>query len=137
MQYYFYCETTCTTRTKEFDHGTRVKCENSEVNKTETSCAVGTIMEVKDLFYNLPARLKFLKNSNTEFSYIQELIQNLALSHPEVAFELKRNGKTVLKTTGQNMPLLTIKEIYGEEVSKNLKEVLRTDDFQGLKSAAL
>lgn len=124
---------TCTTRTKEFDHGTRVKCENSEVNKTETSCAVGTIMEVKDLFYNLPARLKFLKNSNTEFSYIQELIQNLALSHPEVAFELKRNGKTVLKTTGQNMPLLTIKEIYGEEVSKNLKEVLRTDELSGLK----
>ena len=124
---------TCTTRTKEFDHGTRVKCENSEVNKTETSCAVGTIMEVKDLFYNLPARLKFLKNSNTEFSYIQELIQNLALSHPEVAFELKRNGKTVLKTTGQNIPLLTIKEIYGEEVSKNLKEVLRTDELSGLK----
>ncbi len=124
---------TCTTRTKDYDHGTRVKCENSEVEKIETSCAVGTIMEVKDLFYNLPARLKFLKNSNTEFSYIQELIQNLALSHPEVAFELKKNGKTMLKTTGQNMPLLTIKEIYGEEVSKNLKEVLRTDELSGLK----
>ncbi|MCM1009480.1 MAG: DNA mismatch repair endonuclease MutL [Fusobacterium sp.] len=124
---------TCTTRTKDYDHGTRVKCENSEVDKIETSCAVGTIMEVKDLFYNLPARLKFLKNSNTEFSYIQELIQNLALSHPEVAFELKKNGKTVLKTTGQNMPLLTIKEIYGEEVSKNLKEVCRTDELSGLK----
>ena len=124
---------TCTTRTKDYDHGTRVICENSEVNKIETSCAVGTIMDVKDLFYNLPARLKFLKNSNTEFSYIQELIQNLALSHPEVAFELKKNGKTVLKTTGQNIPLLTIKEIYGEEVSKNLKEVLRTDELSGLK----
>lgn len=124
---------TCTTRTKDYDHGTRVKCENSEVNKSETSCAVGTIMDVKDLFYNLPARLKFLKNSNTEFSYIQELIQNLALSHPEIAFELKKNGKIVLKTTGQNIPLLTIKEIYGEEVSKNLKEVLRTDELSGLK----
>ncbi len=124
---------TCTTRTKDFDTGTRVKCENSEVNKTETSCAVGTIMDVKDLFYNLPARLKFLKNSGTEFSYIQELIQNLALSHPEVALELKKNGKTVLKTTGQNIPILTIKEIYGEEVSKNLKEVLRTDELSGLK----
>lgn len=124
---------TCTTRTKEFDHGTRVICENSEVNKLETSCAIGTIMDVKNLFYNLPARLKFLKNSNTEFSYIQELIQNLAISHPEVAFDLKKNGKTVLKTTGQNIPLLTIKEIYGEEVSKNLKAVLRTDELSGLK----
>lgn len=123
----------CTTRTKDFPHGTKVKCQNSEVEKTETSCAVGTIMEVKDLFYNLPARLKFLKNSNTEFSYIQELVQNLALSHPQVALELKKNGKTVLKTTGQNIPQLTIKEIYGEEVSKNLKEVLKTDELSGLK----
>jgi len=124
---------TCTTRTKEYPHGTKVKCQNSEVEQTETSCAVGTIMEVKDLFYNLPARLKFLKNSNTEFSYIQELVQNLALSHPQVALELKKNGKTVLKTTGQNIPLLTIKEIYGEDVSKNLKEVLKTDELSGLK----
>ena len=123
----------CTTRTKDYPHGTKVKCQNSEVEKTETSCAVGTIMEVKDLFYNLPARLKFLKNSNTEFSYIQELVQNLALSHPQVALELKKNGKTVLKTTGQNIPQLTIKEIYGEDVSKNLKEVLKTDELSGLK----
>ena len=123
----------CTTRTKDYPHGTKVKCQNSEVEKTETSCAVGTIMEVKELFYNLPARLKFLKNANTEFSYIQELVQNLALSHPQVALELKKNGKTVLKTTGQNIPQLTIKEIYGEEVSKNLKEVLKTDELSGLK----
>ncbi len=124
---------TCTTRTKEFSTGTQVKCQNSEVEKIETSCAVGTIMEVKDLFFNLPARLKFLKNSNTEFSYIQELIQNLALSHPQISFELKRNGKTVLKTSGQNSPLYTIKEIYGEDVSINLKEVLKTDELSNLK----
>ena len=66
---------TCTTRTKDFETGTKVKCENSEVKKTETGCAVGTIMEVKDLFYNLPVRLKFLRNPNTEFSYIQEIVQ--------------------------------------------------------------
>ena len=62
---------TCTTRTKDFDTGTKVKCENSEVNQVETGCAIGTIMDIKDLFYNVPVRLKFLKNANTEFSYIQ------------------------------------------------------------------
>lgn len=124
---------TCTTRTKEFETGTKVKCENSEVIKTETGCAVGTIMDVRDLFYNLPVRLKFLKNPNTEFSYIQELVQNLALSNPDVAFELKRNGKTVLKTTGQENLLLCIKEVYSQDIVDNLKEVLKTDELSSLK----
>ncbi len=124
---------TCTTRTVDFETGTKVKCENSEVKQVETGCAVGTIMDIKDLFYNLPARLKFLKSSNTEFSYIQELIQSLALAHPECSLELKKNGKTVLKTTGQNNLLQTIKEVYSSDVISNLKEVLKTDNLSGLK----
>ena len=124
---------TCTTRTVDFETGTKVKCENSEVKQVETGCAVGTIMDIKDLFYNLPARLKFLKSSNTEFSYIQELIQSLALAHPECSLELKKNGKTVLKTTGQNNLLQTIKEVYSSDVISNLKEVFKTDNLSGLK----
>ena len=68
---------TCITRTKDFDFGTKVECENSEVKKAQTGCAIGTIMEIRDLFYNLPARLKFLKSPKTEFAYINELIQSL------------------------------------------------------------
>ena len=124
---------TCTTRTVDFDTGTKVKCENSEVKQTETGCAVGTIMDIKDLFYNLPARLKFLKNSNTEFSYIQELVQAIALAHPECSIELKKNGKTVLKTTGQNNLLQTVKEVYSSDIISCLKEVLKTDQLSGLK----
>lgn len=124
---------TCITRTKDFETGTKVKCENSEVQQTETGCAVGTIMEIKDLFYNVPVRLKFLKSSNTEFSYIQEIVQSLALSHPNVSIELKKFGKTVLKTTGQNNLTQTIKEVYSSDVTKNLKEVLKTDELSGLK----
>jgi len=124
---------TCTTRTKDFETGTKVICENSEVKQVETGCAVGTIMEVKDLFYNLPVRLKFLKSSNTEFSYIQEIVQAIALSHPEVSIELKKYGKTVLKTTGQNNLNQTIKEVYSSDVTQNLKEVLKTDEISGLK----
>lgn len=124
---------TCTTRTANFDTGTKVKCENSEVKQTETGCAIGTIMDIKDLFYNIPARLKFLKSSNTEFSYIQELVQSIALAHPECSFELKKFGKTVLKTSGQNNLLQTIKEVYSSDVISNLKEVLKTDQLSHLK----
>ena len=124
---------TCTTRTKEFETGTKVKCENSEVKQVETGCAIGTIMEIRDLFYNIPARLKFLKNSNTEFSYIQELVQSIAIVNPNIAFELKKNGKTVLKTSGNNELKYALKEIFSSNVTDNLKEVLKTDNLSGMK----
>lgn len=124
---------TCTTRTKDFETGTKVKCENSEVKQVETGCAVGTIMDIKDLFYNVPVRLKFLRNPNTEFSYIQEIVQSLALINTGVAFELKKFGKTVLKTTGQGDLNQTIKEIYSSDMNTHLKPVLKTDELSGLK----
>ena len=124
---------TCTTRTKDFDYGTKVECENSEVKESKTGCAVGTIMEVKNLFFNLPARLKFLKNPKTEFSYIQELVQALAIVNPQVSFELKNNGKTVLKTTGLNDLKSTIKEVYSQDVVDNLRDVLKTDSLSGFR----
>lgn len=128
---------TCITRTKDFDYGIKVECENSEVKKAQTGCAVGTIMDVRDLFYNLPARLKFLKSPKTEFAYISELIQSLALVHPEVAFELKNNGKVTLKTTGQNDLAQTVKEVFSNEVVKNLRPVLKTDKISNLKISGL
>lgn len=124
---------TCTTRTADFDYGTKVECENSEVKKSQTGCAVGTIMEIRDLFYNLPARLKFLKSQKTEFAYVSELIQSLALAHPEVAFELKNNGKITIKTTGQGDLLQVTKELFSEEVAKNLRKVYKTDKISGLE----
>ena len=124
---------TCITRTKDFDTGLKVECENSEVKTSKTGCAIGTIMEIKDLFYNIPARLKFLKTAKTEFAYIYELMQSLALAHTNVAFELKNNGKVSLKTTGQNDLLIAVKEIFSDEISKNLKCVLKTDELSGFK----
>lgn len=136
----------CTTRTKDFDYGTKVECENSEVKKVQTGCAVGTIMEVKNLFYNLPARLKFLKSAKTELSYIQETVQALALINPHIGFELKNNGKTILKTTGagckdSNQAISeclcdlknSVKEIYSQDIVNHLKEVLKTDQLSGFK----
>lgn len=118
---------TCTTRTKEFEYGTKVESQNSVVKASKTGCAQGTIMEVEDLFFNQPARLKFLKSQKTEFSYIQELVQSLAISHPEIAFNLKNNGVDVISTT-QNADLLTrITQIYPSNILDKLKEVRKTD----------
>ena len=124
---------TCITRTKDFDFGTKVECQNSEVKQVQTGCAVGTIMEIKDLFYNIPARLKFLKSPKTELSYITEYLQSISLVNPSISFELKFNGKTVFKTTAQNDQLQTIKELFSNEVTSSLKPVLRTDKLSGLK----
>ncbi len=123
---------TCTTRTKDFDYGTKVESQNSVVKSSKIGCAQGTIMEVEDLFFNQPARLKFLKNQKTEFAYIQELVQSLAISHPQVAFILKNNGSDVISTT-QNSDLLTrITQIYPANIIDELKEVRKTDVLTGI-----
>ena len=124
---------TCITRTKDFDYGTKVECQNSEVKHSQTGCAIGTIMEIRDLFYNLPARLKFLKSAKTEFAYISEFMIAAAIAHPEISFELKQNGKTSFKTTACKELMQTIKELFSQETASNLKPVLKTDLLSGLK----
>lgn len=126
-------QVTCTTRTKDYDYGTKVECQESEVKSTEIGCAVGTIMSIKNLFYNIPARLKFLKSPKTEFSYIQELIQSLALVNSNIAFELKNNDKVILKTNGLNNLQTTIKDVFSRDILNHLKEVYKTDELSGLK----
>ena len=124
---------TCTTRTQEFDYGTQVESENSIVKASKVGCAIGTIMDVKELFFNQPASLKFLKNQKTEFGYIQEMVQALALSHPQVAFVLKNNGVEVISTT-PNADLLTrITELYQTKILDEIKEVKKSDVLSEIK----
>lgn len=124
---------TCTTRTQEFDYGTQVESENSVVKTSKVGCAIGTIMDVKELFFNQPARLKFLKNQKTEFTYIQEMVQALALSHPQVAFVLKNNDVEVISTT-PNADLLTrITELYQTKILDEIKEVKKSDVLSEIK----
>ena len=118
---------TCITRTKDFDYGTKVVCENSEVEQSETGCAIGTIMQISDLFYNIPARLKFLKSERTELSYISELVTAIALSNPNVGIELKNNSKTVLKTDGIGGVEGVIKNLFSKDLFSHLKKVERND----------
>ena len=91
---------TCTTRTADAGSGCRVSYENGTVTTSETGCAPGTVMEVTDLFHNVPARLSFLKKPATEFGHIHETIQSLAIAHPQIAFSLLRHDETVLHSSG-------------------------------------
>jgi len=91
---------TCYTRTKEAATGTRVEVKEGEVIATETGCAQGTVMEIKELFYNVPARLKFLKKAATEFGHSQEIVQSLAVAHPHIIFEMRRGDTVAFKTSG-------------------------------------
>lgn len=118
---------TCTSRTKDFDYGVRITAENSEVKKSETGCALGTVMEIEDIFYSQPARLKFLKSDKTEFSYIQETVTQEALAKPEIAFTLIHNGSEVIKTKPNSTLLERIEDIYSSDVTENLRELDKSD----------
>ena len=124
---------TCISRTKEFDYGVKIIAENSEVSKTETGCALGTIMEIENIFSSQPARLKFLKSDKTEFSYIQEVITSAAFANPNIAFTLFHNGSKVLQTRGNSTLLERIEDIYSLDLSKELRELDKTDSKADLK----
>ena len=122
----------CTTKTKEADSGVKATCENSEVTFSEIGCSQGTIMEVKDLFYNVPVRLKFMKNQKTELSHIQDFLQSIAIAHPEIAFSLKNNNNELLKTTGSNDLEVVLSEIYNKGILKELNVIDATDEGAGM-----
>ena len=111
--------------------GTHINIKGGKLITEEDSDArKGTIISVSNLFYNTPARLKYLKSEQYELSQTVSFIEKLALSYPEIKFELTNNDKTLVKTSGSNNLLKTIHEIYGLNVSSNMIEVKgSTDDY--------
>lgn len=124
---------TCITKQASNPNGTKALCENSNVIKTPTGCANGTTMEIEDLFYNLPARLKFLKNEKTEMAYITEMVQAIALSHPEIAFTLKHKNSTTVQTFGTSNLLNAISEIYSPSLLDELNKIEKKDELSNLE----
>ena len=86
----------------------------------ETGCPVGTTIEVSDLFYNTPARMKFLKKDAAEGNAVASVIENLALANPGVSFEFIREGKRVLFTAGDGELLSVIRAIWGSEAASSM-----------------
>lgn len=112
--------------TKTYDEltGTRYVIEGSkELSNVEIGAPDGTTFIVKDLFYNVPARRKFLKTAQTEGSYISDMVEKLALSHPDISFKFINNNQTKLHTSGNGNRKDIIYHIFGREISSSLLEV--------------
>ena len=108
----------------ELEAGVKVKEESTDLRK-------GTSIEVKDLFYNTPARLKYLSSLYTELSNITQVINRAALSHTNIRFTLVNDGNIVLRTSGSGNLLKTINDIYGVKVAKKMLLVKgETDDYE-------
>lgn len=117
------------TKTREADAGIRYCIEGGVEKKLEeTAAPEGTTFLVRSLFYNTPARRKFLKTPMTEAGYISDLMERMALSHPEVSFQFINNGQTKLHTSGNHNLKDVIYHIYGRDVAANLAEI---DEAQG------
>lgn len=86
----------------------------------DTGCNDGTIIEVKNLFYNVPARQKFLKSTQSESTAISDIIGRLSIAHPDVCFKYINNGKNVLTTYGGGDIIETIRCIYGKNICENI-----------------
>ena len=118
--------------TKTYDEltGTRYVIEGSkELSNEEIGAPDGTTFIVKDLFYNVPARRKFLKTAQTEGSYISDMVEKLALSHPDISFKFINNNQTKLHTSGNGNRKDIIYHIFGREISSSLLEVTHECEY--------
>lgn len=112
------------TKTKESEFGVRYKIAGGKEEALEDAGAPdGTTFLIRQLFYNTPARRKFLKTAMTEASHVGDLVTRLALSHPEVSFRFINNGQVKLHTSGNGNLRDVIYHVYGREIASNLIEV--------------
>ena len=112
------------TRTNDQEVGTHYKIEGGEETLFEDcGCSEGTTIIVRDLFYNTPARMKFLKKDSSEGSSIAKVLDRIALSHPEIAFKFIRENKLELNTPGNGEIGSAIYAVYGKEFFSSLMEL--------------
>ncbi len=104
-----------------------------ERSLNDTGAPNGTTIIVKDLFFNTPARKKFLKSEATEGSLCLEVIEALALSHPEICFRFSQGGKERLFTPGSGKLIDTVYTVYGRDIAANLLDIDYDDDFLSVK----
>lgn len=112
------------TKTDDEACGTRFVIHGGEIMELEDAgCPTGTVITVTDLFYNTPARLKFMKKDVAEGNYIAQIIDRLALSHPDISFRFSRESEVVLHTPGDGKLLSAIYAVCGSDFASKLIEV--------------
>ncbi|MGN0465165.1 MAG: DNA mismatch repair endonuclease MutL, partial [Lachnospiraceae bacterium] len=122
------------TKTDRSMTGVRYQIEGGqEIAKEEIGCPVGTTFVIKHLFYNTPARRKFLKSKNSEAGYIEQLLYHLALSHSNISFKLIVNNKNKLNTNGNGSLKDVIYQIYGKETASNLIAIKAENSFMKIE----
>lgn len=109
------------SRTADFDFGRNVTVEAGSIEKTEDiGSNIGTTVVVRELFFNVPARKKFMKSMSREYSYISDIIARMSIANPEIAFKLVHNGKTMLTTFGTGEVIDAVRSVYGKSAADNL-----------------
>lgn len=112
------------TKTASEEMGTSLTIEGGIITDfSDAGCAVGTTMIVRELFYNTPARMKFLKKDVSEGNYVSAAVEKLALSHPEISFRFIRDGKQVFTTNGDGNLQNVCFSAFGKDFSNGLLEV--------------
>ncbi len=112
------------TRTENEEVGTSYKIfGGEEIELTEAGCPVGTTLIVRDLFYNIPARMKFLKKDVQEGNYIASILENIAVSYPQISFKFIRDGKLNFSTPGDGNLKSAIYAVFGKEYTESLLTV--------------
>ncbi|WP_092925432.1 DNA mismatch repair endonuclease MutL [Romboutsia hominis] len=120
------------TKTKEESIGTKVIVEGGKIiSKEPVGCSNGTTIIIKDIFFNTPARQKFLKSNHAETINISDLINKLAIGNPNIQFKYINNNKPMLNTPGDNRLISAIRSIYGKDVCENLVKLkYKSDNFE-------
>ncbi len=117
------------TKTKDEALGSHYVIEGAnELLFEESGCPQGTTIIIRDIFYNTPARMKFLKKDATEGTTVQAVVERAALSHPEIAFKFIREGKLQFSTSGDGKLYTAIYSVLGREIATSLLEVNGTTD---------
>ena len=118
------------TKTREDFSGWRYVIEGGEEKKLEAvGCPDGTTFIIRNLFYNTPARLKFLKTAQTEAGYISGVVERLALSHPDISFRFINQNQSKLHTSGNGNLKDVIYNVYGRDIANNLLEVKNENEI--------
>lgn len=121
---------TLTSRTADTDLGTRLQVEGGHASSVQPlGSPAGTVVRVENLFYNVPARLKFLKHDQTERRAIDKLVTRYSLAYPLVRFNLHQDGRLALQTSGNGNRREILGTIYGVEIARQLIEVISEDDW--------